>query len=192
MAEPELRCRRCKKIAPPDWMEKGSCDECLHSFEFEPPVGAPAAGESEDLTDDPSVERCPRPDCTGTLSGNECEMCQGIAFIDFEVPWSPQPIRLEFGERVIIGRDQGRFQDVLGNYLNISGVHCEISLQGRRCTVMDVGSSGTGSTNGTYVDGERLAPSTPRELKPGQSLRLGRNNPQRHLVAVELRVLDGA
>ncbi|HVM51474.1 MAG TPA: FHA domain-containing protein [Candidatus Acidoferrum sp.] len=47
----------------------------------------------------------------------------------------------------------------------ISGLHCELALSEGRLSVHDCG-----STNGTYVDGERIRDA---DLSPGQTLRLG-------------------
>lgn len=48
---------------------------------------------------------------------------------------------------------------------SISSHHCEIILQGKDILIRDLG-----STNGTYVNGEKITESV---LKPGQILRLG-------------------
>ena len=48
---------------------------------------------------------------------------------------------------------------------SISGFHCEITLNDGLVTVKDLN-----STNGTFIDGERVSEAT---LKPGSALQLG-------------------
>jgi pSer/pThr/pTyr-binding forkhead associated (FHA) protein len=63
--------------------------------------------------------------------------------------------------------------DVRIDETSVSGRHCEVVIGEEACTVRDLG-----STNGTYVDGQRV---TEASLGWGQTLRLG---------AVELGVQD--
>jgi pSer/pThr/pTyr-binding forkhead associated (FHA) protein len=58
---------------------------------------------------------------------------------------------------------------------SVSSHHCEIFLRGGDVVVKDLD-----STNGTFIDGDKIAESV---LKPGQTLRLGQ---------VEIRLEDGA
>jgi pSer/pThr/pTyr-binding forkhead associated (FHA) protein len=57
---------------------------------------------------------------------------------------------------------------------SVSSHHCEISLRGKDVFVKDLN-----STNGTFIEGEKVAESV---VKPGQILRLG---------TVEIRLEDG-
>lgn len=67
-------------------------------------------------------------------------------------------------DKTTIGRlDDNSFQIAEGS---VSSHHCEILLRGKDVVVKDLG-----STNGTFVNGERVA--TESALKPGQILRLG-------------------
>jgi predicted component of type VI protein secretion system len=67
-------------------------------------------------------------------------------------------------EKTTIGRvDDNNFQIVEGS---VSSHHCEILLRGKDVVVKDLG-----STNGTFVNNERIT--TESVLKPGQILRLG-------------------
>ena len=66
-------------------------------------------------------------------------------------------------DKTTIGRtDDNTFQIAEPS---VSGHHCELLLQGAQVLVRDVG-----STNGTYINGERV---TESPLKPTQILRLG-------------------
>jgi FHA domain-containing protein len=72
------------------------------------------------------------------------------------------------GEGLRLGRETGPFADAPGmdRHTQISRAHAEIYWVGDVLYVRDCC-----STNGTYVDGERV--DTPRRLVPGQRLRLG-------------------
>lgn len=59
---------------------------------------------------------------------------------------------------------------------SVSSHHCEILLRGGQVFVNDLN-----STNGTYINGEKIARETP--LKPGEVLRLGQ---------IEMRLENGA
>jgi pSer/pThr/pTyr-binding forkhead associated (FHA) protein len=50
----------------------------------------------------------------------------------------------------------------------LSGRHAEFLCAESGCTVMDLG-----STNGTFLHGDRLAPHRPMPLEPGDEVRLG-------------------
>lgn len=52
----------------------------------------------------------------------------------------------------------------------LSGRHAEFICDAKGCSVMDVG-----STNGTFLRGDRLPPHQPRPLTPGDELRLGQS-----------------
>src|SRR5512140_796112 len=58
---------------------------------------------------------------------------------------------------------------------SVSSRHCEVLLKGKDVFVRDLN-----STNGTFINGERVT--TERQLKPGQILRLG---------SVEMRLETG-
>jgi predicted component of type VI protein secretion system len=66
-------------------------------------------------------------------------------------------------DKTTIGRvDDNSFQIAEGS---VSSHHCEVLLRGKDVVVKDLG-----STNGTFINGERI---TEGALKPGQILRLG-------------------
>jgi hypothetical protein len=65
-----------------------------------------------------------------------------------------------------IGRGEGN--DVQLKELKVSRFHAELTAAGDRLEVMDLG-----STNGTFVNEERLAPREPRALAPGDEVRFG-------------------
>ncbi|MFO1053227.1 MAG: SpoIIE family protein phosphatase [Planctomycetota bacterium] len=69
-------------------------------------------------------------------------------------------------EALVIGRDVSRPFHLAD--AEVSRAHCEIRLLGTRLMVRDLG-----STNGTFVDGERVT--LPREIPVGSLLTLGRH-----------------
>lgn len=71
------------------------------------------------------------------------------------------------GERVVIGRGAG--SDVRLPDPSVSTRHATIRAQGTDYAIVD-----EGSTNGTFVGGIRLLPQTPRIVKTGDLVRVGR------------------
>ena len=69
-------------------------------------------------------------------------------------------IVLKQGSRLVLGRDPSRANLVLGNSL-VSGAHCAVWAENGTVYVCDLG-----STNGTFVDGQKLLPNAPRALLP--------------------------
>ena len=70
--------------------------------------------------------------------------------------------------------------DVTINDAYMSRVHAEIRIESGKIGVMDLG-----STNGTFVNGVRLAASEPRVLKPGDMLTLGKTEVAWEVFAAE-------
>lgn len=66
-----------------------------------------------------------------------------------------------------IGRLEGNAVAIADPF--VSGRHAVLSIEGRRATLSD-----SGSTNGTFVGEERLGPGTTAELEDGSSIRFGR------------------
>lgn len=71
-------------------------------------------------------------------------------------------------QEVTVGR--GHQCDVVLDDDRVSRLHAVIRLRGARAVIQDAG-----STNGTYVDGERV--NGPHELREGSTIRLGRRGP---------------
>lgn len=101
---------------------------------------------------------------------------------DSETPtWTmdPEPVRgaslqkfkLESGDVKVIGRDKGPGIDVVAKVGCVSGVHCQLEMEGNRLYVTDLG-----STNGTYVDGQEMRKNNRYRVFNGASLRLGAEN----------------
>ncbi|HEY8073380.1 MAG TPA: FHA domain-containing protein, partial [Labilithrix sp.] len=81
---------------------------------------------------------------------------------------SGEPPSLTFdGQRIVIGRGQG--SDVRLPDPSVSTRHATIRAQGTSWAIVD-----EGSTNGTWVGGVKLSPQTPRVVKTGDLVRVGR------------------
>ena len=93
--------------------------------------------------------------------------------------------RIELGAtRLSIGRAPDN-QLVLAD-MQVSGYHAEVIPEGEEYSIIDLGSS-----NGTFVNGYRLAPNVPRILNPNDHLQFGQHfdNP---LTAFDYLVQDAA
>ena len=74
---------------------------------------------------------------------------------------------IQEGQVLTIGRLEGCDLCLPGQG-NVSGRHCRIAMQAGQLTVTDLG-----STNGTYVGGQRLAANVPVALRGGSTVYLG-------------------
>jgi predicted component of type VI protein secretion system len=68
-----------------------------------------------------------------------------------------------------IGRGCSIAPDIF-NHNQVSETHCEITIDNTDCYVEDIGSSGAGSTNGTFIDGVAIPKRTPTKLYDGNTL----------------------
>ena len=83
-------------------------------------------------------------------------------------PVGVEPPRLTFdGDRIVLGR--GAFADVRLPDPSVSARHATIRAIDGEYLLFD-----EGSTNGTFVGGVRLSAQTPRSLRSGDMIRLGR------------------
>jgi len=80
---------------------------------------------------------------------------------------SASAVSYEFDqERIILGRERGA--DIQLPDAEVSGKHASLRVRGAGYVVMD-----EGSTNGTRIGSERLAPGRPKLLKSGDEIRIG-------------------
>lgn len=86
-------------------------------------------------------------------------------------PKSGSRFRCREGNAVFVGRDPSRCNLPLSGYSAVSGLHCRMEITGGRLMVTDLG-----STNGTFVNGTRLAPNQPASVPNGGEIRLA--NPE--------------
>jgi hypothetical protein len=88
-------------------------------------------------------------------------------------------IELEPGDRLIVGRTpDSPLSTVCGD--NISFRHAEIYVSGESAFIVD-----TNSTNGTFVDGERLVPGMPRLLTGSVSVHLAMSPPMQLSIDIQ-------
>lgn len=93
-------------------------------------------------------------------------------------PPDGRTVRLQQGDRLLVGRaPDSPLSRICGD--NISSRHAEIYVDGRTVVVVDCG-----STNGTFVEGHRLAPSVPRVLTRTAELQLASDPPLRLTIEV--------
>lgn len=132
------------------------------------------------------------------LKENDFEIDGDISPEDADLETNPEPIHVPLIEQVTLGRGEDptktqaftnedasedqKFEAEMmmlknphvnlssfhAHHRGVSRTHARITLHGSRMSVTDLG-----STNGTYVNNEKLAPNTAYPLKSGDELRLG-------------------
>lgn len=111
---------------------------------------------------------CADPDCAtgGTPPAAGCRACglKGAGATGLRFPWGPVPVRA--GVPLVIGREGSPIADRLDGYSNVSRQHAKVSSDGTTLTVVDLA-----STNGTYVNDEKIPPHAERPLRPGDRVR---------------------
>ena len=75
------------------------------------------------------------------------------------------------GQSLTMGRVAGRADIALPGCESVSGVHCRVDVMGGRLNVTDLN-----STNGTYLDNQRLSPNQPMHALDGSTIYLGNKN----------------
>ena len=75
------------------------------------------------------------------------------------------------GQSLTLGRVAGRADIALPGCESVSGVHCRVDVMGGRLNVTDLN-----STNGTYLDNQRLSPNQPMHALDGSTIYLGNKN----------------
>ena len=85
-------------------------------------------------------------------------------------------VPLRTGDRLQIGREIGPLTDLCTD--NVSGHHAEIAVGSDCIEIRDTGTDLRGSTNGTYLNGERLPPNVATRLQDGAVITCGTDPPQ--------------
>lgn len=75
------------------------------------------------------------------------------------------------GQSMTLGRVAGRADIALPGCESVSGVHCRVDVMNGRVNITDLN-----STNGTYLDNQRLAPNSPMHALDGSTIYLGNKN----------------
>jgi hypothetical protein len=126
---------------------------------------APAAAEPPK----PGGGSCLDPDCRhgGEAPPDGCRQC-GIRVrataLTLRFDWGPVAVGTD--RPLVVGREDSPIADRLGDYTNISRRHAEIRCDGTTLTVVDLK-----STNGTFINDERIEPGTPARARPGDRVR---------------------
>lgn len=82
-----------------------------------------------------------------------------------------QVYRCGSGSTLTLGRTPGKCDIALQNCESVSSRHCRITVNGNRVTVTDLN-----STNGTYMNEQRLVPMQPMPVNDGTVIYLGNKN----------------
>jgi hypothetical protein len=172
-----LICPSCKREATAD--DGPMCLNCVRAFIPRPdpvsatqPTPTPPAGavDSPRTTVDLSAAaRCPDPDCpnAGSVPSPRCLACgrssarirQSIRF-----PWGLAEIPAD--RKLAIGREDSPFARELAGFSNIGRRHATVQSIGNNVVVIDLT-----STNGTFVNEERITPLEPRIVSNGDRIR---------------------
>lgn len=140
------------------------CEECGHPF-----FGAKGAVETTELSQD-------TPEYKGRMAWGTARFEEGAVLV-IRIRDVPEPITLEPVKDIIIGRRDPQSDDVpdldLSPYgaaeLGVSRRHALIHRGEDTLTLVDLQ-----STNGTFLNGQRLLPHQPRVLRDGDEVRMGR------------------
>lgn len=91
-------------------------------------------------------------------------------------------VPLRTGDRLEIGREVGPLTDLCTD--NLSAHHAEITVGPDCVEIRDTGRNLSGSTNGTFLNGERLPPNAPTALVDGSVVTCGTDPPLTIRVSV--------
>lgn len=151
----DVICSECGNVAPP---KATICPICGNRIErpATPKGGGPQTGPAGTGTDPFAVQ---------TLA------------VDLAVTsdLGQRTVRLQTGDRLQIGREVGPLTDLCTD--NVSGDHAEINVGSGCIEIRDTGRDRRGSTNGTYVDGERIQPNVAVQLQDGTFITCGTDPP---------------
>lgn len=86
-------------------------------------------------------------------------------------PYTGQSFSMQEGQSLSIGRATGRNIIALPSCGSVSSTHCTVGFGGGQIVVTDLG-----STNGTYIGGQRLAPNQSVRVPDGAVVYLGGQN----------------
>lgn len=165
-----LRCTKCGNVGTSKFC--GKCGSPMAIQEL--PSGVPVQPPAAPVTISPPVFAAP----VTTLSPIAPEVKTApvepsAATVIVQLPREtifichPDGWRLEVRDGDILGRTTGQHAARLGTFPVISGRHAQIARRGEEWRIADLG-----STNKTYVNGAKLEPNTPVQLKKNDVLTL--------------------
>jgi hypothetical protein len=158
-----LRCTQCGNVGTSKFC--GKCGGSMAALEspsppvtLSPPVSAPPEQPSAPpVSPAPPVSAPPDQSSSATIV---VELPGETLFICHPDGW-----RLEVRDGDILGRTTGQHAPRLGAFPVISGRHAQIARQGAEWRIADLG-----STNKTYVNGTKLEPNRPVQIKKNDVL----------------------
>ncbi|MCL2200661.1 MAG: FHA domain-containing protein [Oscillospiraceae bacterium] len=113
-------------------------------------------------------------------NADECEECGAVLRTDVAALGAPcitlisiidkTPIILP-GNGAVLGRSCGIAPELF-NHKWVSESHCRVSVDGSDCYIEDIGSDGNGSTNGTFLNGDKLPKRTSVKFFSGNKLKI--------------------
>lgn len=157
-----VTCGRCTQVNP---IGEDECENC--GLPLPRPARRGGLGNSPAAPADRDI---------ASLDGEDpFTIGQEIALVRFP---DGRTVSLHRGDRLVVGRTpESPLADLCSD--NISFHHAEIYVDGQAAVVVD-----TRSTNGTFVNGQRLAPSVPRIVNGTAGLRFA-SDPPLH-ITIEL------
>lgn len=151
----DMTCSECGNIAPP---KATICPICGNRIERARSLKSASAEPDTDQTgEDPFAVRTLAVDLAVTSDLGQ------------------RSIQLQSGDRLQIGREFGPIADLCTD--NVSGDHAEINVGAGCVEIRDTGRDRRGSTNGTYVDGERIQPNVAVQIQDGTVVTCGTEPP---------------
>ena len=150
-------CPKCGAVAAAKFCPKdGTRLESRKTRPAAPPAAPPVAQTAAEAPSQPAA--APSADARATVRLND------TAVSAFRIRHSSGAV-VEVSHGDIVGRSDGKFAAVFGGSKFVSGRHASFSAANGLMAVTDLG-----STNGTKVNGESLAPNAPRQLKSGDKV----------------------
>jgi hypothetical protein len=158
--------RTCPYCAEPNREGVFFCEEC----------GQPLFGTHNGLATSHLEEDESEHSAQGRITWGTARFQPGasmvVRFRDYD-----EPVRLSAQDQILLGRTEARSSIVpdldMGPYgggdLGVSRRHAVIQRGEDTLTLSDLG-----STNGTYLNGQRLSPNQPRVVRDGDEIRLGK------------------
>ena len=161
-----LRCTKCGCVGTSKF-----CGKCGGPMAIrEPPSGAPDQPPAVPVTISPPESAVPPPEVKtrpASIEADRPPAATVVAWLPGETIFicHPEGWRLEVRDGDILGRTTGQHAARLGAFPVISGRHAQITRQGAQWRIADLG-----STNKTYVNGAKLEPNTPVQIKKNDVL----------------------
>ena len=170
-----VSCGNCGEQVPAESVYCPRCARPVAATVVTEPPGHAATPPGHAAPVEPGPRRCAAPGCGQALDAGEtvCGYCgepaggppaAGGSTLVF--PWGEHVVGDE--DSLALGRERPPFSAQLAAYPNVGRTHARIARSEGTMRVTDLT-----SINGTYIDGRRIPPELPEELRPGQVLRLG-------------------